>query len=168
MITLVVLTGGMTQPVPVFAHGAAGDIQVMEVSNEVDDIKLNWLAGKAPTGEANRTPMDWRMQPTKAGTPVQRAAYELDFVHLESGYPVLHMEGVTTDKGVIDLKYSPPDGTGYQLQIRAHINGRVYHLALMGEAEAIHPTGWRKWQSFLIMLVPLMIGMVWGWRRHNA
>ncbi len=167
MIALVVLTGGMMQPNHALAHGAAGDMQVMEVSNEVDDIKLNWLTGKAPTGEANRTPMDWRMRLTKAGKPVQRAAYELDFVHLESGFPVLHIEGVTTDKGVIDLQYSPPDGTEYQLQVRAHIDGRVYHLALMGEAEAIRPTDWRKWQSFLLMMIPVLLGMVWGWKRNK-
>jgi hypothetical protein len=165
VVCLMVLAGGMASPEQAMAHGAAGDKQVMEVGNEVDDIRLTWLSGKSPLGEANREPMDWRMQLTKAGSPVKRASYDLDFVHLESGLPVLHIEGVTTDHGMIDLQYSPPDGTEYQLQLRTDIEGRVYHLALMGEAEAIRPTVGRKWSSFLLMMIPVLLGMFWGWRR---
>jgi len=165
VVCLMVIAGGLTSPEQAMAHGAGGEHQVMEIGNSVDDVQVNWLNGKAPTGEANRTPMDWSMKLTKAGEPVVRASYALDFVHLESGFPVLHIEGVTTNNGLIQLKYSPPDGTAYQLQLRTDIDGRVYHLALMGEAEAIRPTAGRKWSSFLLMMIPMLLGMAWGWRR---
>lgn len=168
VICLMVLVGGIAGPQQAIAHGAVGDLQVMQVGNEVDDISLTWLSGKAPRGEANREPMDWRMQLMKAGSPVRRASYGLDFIHLESGLPVLHIEGVTTDNGMIDLKYSPPDGTGYQLQVRTNIEDRVYHLALMGEAESIQPTAERKWSSFLLMMIPVFLGMFWGWKRGEC
>ncbi|MDQ6974022.1 MAG: hypothetical protein Q9M10_03985 [Mariprofundaceae bacterium] len=167
MLVLVVSITGISQPQSAMAHGADGEHQVMEVSNTVDDIKLTWAHGKPPIGEANRTPMDWAMQLKKAGKPVTHASYDLDFVHLESGFPVLHIEGVTTANGLIELQYSPPDGTEYQLQLRTDIDGRVYHLALMGEAEAIRPTAGRKWASFLLMMVPVLLGMAWGWRRKQ-
>ncbi|MDQ6952052.1 MAG: hypothetical protein Q9M15_00800 [Mariprofundaceae bacterium] len=164
MLVFMVSVGGISQPQTVLAHGAGGQHQVMEVSNTVDDIQLHWLNGKAPTGEANRTPMDWSMKLSKAGKAVAHASYDLDFVHLESGFPVLHIEGVTTANGLIELQYSPPDGTAYQLQLRTDIDGRVYHLALMGEAEAIRPTAERKWSSFLLMMIPVLLGMAWGWK----
>lgn len=163
MICLVVVTGSISAPQSAQAHGMGGG-QELEMSNQVDGIKLAWLKGHSPIGEANRTPMDWRMKLTQAGTPVTRAPFSLDFVHLESGFPVLHIEGVAKD-GLIDLHYSPPDGTAYQLQVRTVIDGRVYHLALKGKAEAIRPTSERKWSSFLLMMIPVLLGMAWGWRR---
>ena len=167
MICLVVTASSFAQPQPVMAHGMGGEMQGVTFANEVDDVSLTWLQGKAPTGQANRTPMDWRLQLSKAGKPVQRAAYALDFVHLESGFAVLHVEGVAND-GVINLKYSPPDGTDYQLQVRAVIDGKVYHLGLEGAAEAIRPSSGRKWSSFLLMMIPFLIGMVWGWKRKRS
>ncbi|MDX8398112.1 MAG: hypothetical protein R8K49_07330 [Mariprofundaceae bacterium] len=165
VICLMFVAGSMTSPGQAIAHGADGEHQIMEVGHSADDIQLRWLHRPPPIGEANRAPMDWRMQLSKAGKPVARASYSLDFMHLESGYPVLHLEGVTTGSGLIDLQYSPPDGTEYQLQLRTDIDGRIYHLALMGEAEAIRPTAGRKWASFLLMMIPVLIGMAWGWRR---
>jgi len=78
--------------------------------------------------------------------------------------PVLHIEGVA-NHGVIQLQYSPPDGTAYEVQVRTLVDGTVYHLGLQAEAEAISPTAWRKWQSFLLMMIPMVLGMVWGWKR---
>ena len=172
VVCLMVFAGGMASPEQAVAHGMAGNQQVMstvmQMGNEVDDIALTWVSGKAPIGEANREPMDWRMQLTKVGSPVKRASYDLDFIHLESGLPVLHIEGVTTDHGMIDLQYSPPDGTEYQLQLRANIEGRMYHLALNGEAEAIRPTAGRQWASFLLMMIPVLLGIFWGWKRGKC
>jgi len=163
VVCLVVAAATVSAPQAVQAHGMGGG-QALEVGNQIDDIKLAWFNGQSPIGEANRTPMDWRMQLTKAGKPVTRAPFSLDFVHLESGFPVLHIEGVAKN-GLVDLKYSPPDGTEYQLQLRTVIDGQVYHLALKAEAEAIRPTTGRKWSSFLLMMIPVLIGMAWGWKR---
>ncbi|MDX8396836.1 MAG: hypothetical protein R8K49_00800 [Mariprofundaceae bacterium] len=163
-VLLVVVSSGMVVPDQAFAHSLSGEHQVMEVGADVDDVQLAWLHGRSPMGEANRSPMDWSLTIHKAGKLVKHAAYDLDFVHLESGLPVLHVEGVANN-GVIALKYSPPDGTDYQLQLRTVIEGRVYHLALRGSAEAIHPTASRQWASFLLMMIPVLIGMVWGWKR---
>ncbi len=158
----------LSAPDDALAHNIGGEHQTTTIGSRADDVQLTWLRGQAPEGEANRTPIDWSMQLTRAGRPVRRAAYELDFIHLESGFPVLHAEGVTTGNGAIHLKYSPPDGTEYRLQLRAVIDGRVRHLALEGEAQPIRPTAGRKWSSFLLMMVPLLLGMIWGWRREGA
>jgi len=165
MIALVVTVGSLSAPEQAMAHGKGGETQAVSFASDVDGVSLHWLQGQSPTGEANRTPMDWRMQLTQVGQPLARVAYSLDFVHLESGFPVLHTEGVTSNDGVIDLKYSPPDGTEYELQVRAVVQGKVFHLGLKGEAEAIRPTGGRKWSSFLLMMIPVLLGMAWGWRR---
>jgi len=164
VLCLMVLAGSLATPEQAMAHGTGSETQAVTFSSQADDVTLIWLQGKSPMGEANRSPMDWRMQLNKAGKPVSHATYTLDFVHLESGFPVLHTEGVTTN-GMIDLKYSPPDGTDYQLQLRTIIDGRVYHLGLNASAEAIRPTAGRKWASFLLMMIPVLIGMAWGWRR---
>lgn len=164
VVCLVFTAGTLSLPEQALAHAMAGQQHAMEVGHEIDDVKLAWLHGKSPIGQANRSPMDWSLTIHKAGKLVKHAAYNLDFVHLESGFPVLHIEGVVNN-GVIALKYSPPDGTDYQLQLRTVIEGRVYHLALRGSAEGIRPSTLRKWSSFLLMMVPVLIGMIWGWRR---
>jgi len=166
MICLVVAASGFTQPQSAMAHGTGGDIQSVTFASEVNGVSLSWLQGNAPVGEANRKPMDWRMQISKDGQPVKRAAYILDIIHIESGHPVLHTEGVAA-RGIVNLKYSPPDGTDYQLQVRTVVDGKVYHLALEAEAEAIRPTDARKWSSFLLMMVPFLIGLLWGWKRQD-
>ena len=156
---------GLDMPTQAMAHGmAGGEHQPHVISDQAGDVSLRWLHAKAPEGQANRTPMDWRLQLSKAGRAVDRAPFILDFIHSETHFPVLHIEGVAKN-GVIHLKYSPPDGTDYTLQVRTVIDGQVYHLALPASAEAIPPTVWRKWQSFLLMMVPLLIGMFWGWTR---
>jgi hypothetical protein len=164
MVMLVFTVGGFSAPEQALAHGMGGETQAVTFASEVDDVSMTWLKGKAPVGEANRTPMDWRLQLSKSGKPVASAPFVLDFVHLESGFPVLHIEGVANN-GVIDLKYSPPDGTDYQLQVRTVIDGKVYHLGLEAEAEAIRPSSGRQWSSFLLMMIPVLLGMAWGWRR---
>jgi len=164
VLCLMVVAGGMAVPEQAMAHGTGDETQAVTFPNQVDDVSLTWLQGKYPRGEANRSPLDWRMQINKAGKTVSHAAYVLDVVHLESGFPVLHSEGVTIN-GVIDVKYSPPDGTDYQLQVRTVIDGSVYHLGLNASAEAIRPTAARKWTSFLLMMIPVLLGMAWGWGR---
>ncbi len=168
MVCMLAMAGLSFAPGSAWAHGAGGEHQSSPLGPELDGVRLTWLAGHAPTGEANRAPMDWSMVITKDNRPVRRASYALDFVHLESGMPVLHTEGVTTNGGVIRLKYSPPDGTDYRLVVRADVDGRVYHLALTGAAEAIRPTAGRQWASFLLMMIPALGGMVWGWRRAGG
>jgi len=169
MVALVVTVGGLGLPNHAEAHGSMGaETGAVSFENTEGDVSLHWLQGQSPTGEANRAPMDWRMQLTQAGQPVGNVPYSLDFVHLESGFPVLHTEGVTSNDGVIDLKYSPPDGTEYELQVRAVVQGKVFHLGLKGEAEAIRPTAGRKWSSFLLMMIPVLLGMVWGWKRKAS
>ncbi len=146
-----------------WAHGGGGHA-AEPLGAETDGIALGWVAGHAPHGEANRAPMDWRLRLTKNGKPVRHALYDLEFVHLESGQPVLHVQGATVN-GVIPLRYSPPDGTDYQLFVRAIVDGKAYHLALEGAADAIRPTAAREWESFLLLMLPAVAGMMWGWRR---
>jgi hypothetical protein len=167
MVMLVFTVGGFSAPEQALAHGMGGETQAVTFASEVDDVSMTWLNGKAPVGEANRTPMDWRLQLSKSGKPVANAPFVLDFVHLESAFPVLHIEGVANN-GVINLKYSPPDGTDYQRQVRTVIDGKVYHLGLEAEAEAIRPSGGRKWSSFLLMMIPVLLGMLWGWKRKKV
>jgi len=165
VVCLFVSIAGLGMPNQAMAHGMmGGEHQPYSISAQTGKISLQWLHGKAPEGQANRAPMDWRLQLSKAGKPVERAPFVLDFVHSETHFPVLHIDGVANN-GVIHVQYSPPDGTDYTLQVRTVIDGQVYHLALPGSAEAIPPTIWRKWQSFLLMMVPLLIGMFWGWTR---
>ena len=170
MVTLLITAGSLAAPQPALAHGADHDVPENSAADAITfpahrgDVTLQWLAGKSPIGAANRTPMDWRMQITQAGKPLARAPFTLDVVHSETHLPVLHLEGIA-NHGRIDLRYSPPDGTDYSFQLRTVVDDTLYHLALPGSAEAIPPTAWRKWQSFLIMAVPLLIGMVWGWKR---
>ncbi len=167
MVILVFSIGGLGAPERAMAHGKGGEVQAVSFESQAGDVSLVWLQGKAPTGQANRAPMDWRLQLSKAGKPVTRAPFTLDVVHSETHFPVLHIEGVA-NHGVINLKYSPPDGTDYELQVSTVIDGKVYHLGLPGSAEAIPPTAWRKWQSFLLMMIPFLIGMVWGWKRKRS
>jgi len=167
VICLLVNAVGLAAPNQAMAHGMAGEHPLQSNGNQWDDVKLQWLHGKSPIGQANRTPMDWQMQLTQDGKAVPRVPFSLDVVHSETHLPVLHVEGVAKD-GVIHVQYSPPDGTDYEFQVRAVIHDRVYHLSLAGSAEAIPPTAGRKWASFLIMMVPLLLGMVWGWKRKAA
>ncbi len=165
MITLVVSIGNLASPQPALAHGdAMASVAAVMFPANIDAVAVHWLAGKPPVGEANRAPLDWRMQITRDGQAVKRAPFALDVVHGESHLPVLHIEGVANG-GLIDLRYSPPDGAHYAFELRTVIDGKAYHLSLPGSAAAVPPTLWRKWQSFLIMMVPLLIGMVWGWKR---
>jgi len=166
VVCLLVFAGGIATPEQAMAHGMAGSTGAVSFPRQLDGVSLTWLHGKAPEGQANREPMDWRMQISKEGKPVASAPFALDVVHSETHLPVLHVEGVA-NHGVIQIKYSPPDGTAYEFQVRAIMNNKVYHLGLQGEAEAIPPTVWRKWQSFLIMMVPLLTGMAWGWKRKT-
>ena len=160
LLAAVVIGGGMPSA---WAHGGHHR-SAPSVAQEQGGLTLAWAAGRAPTGAANRSPMDWRLQILNHGLPVSRAAYALDFLHLESGHPVLHLEGVAVN-GEIPLRYSPPDGTDYRLLVRAVVDGRVHHLALEGAAEAIRPTTGRQWASFLLLMTPVVIGMAWGWKR---
>ncbi|MDQ6994941.1 MAG: hypothetical protein Q9M18_05035, partial [Mariprofundaceae bacterium] len=61
MVCLMVTAGMIASPQSSQAHGMGGG-QAMEVGHEVDDVTLTWLHGSSPMGQANRTPMDWRMQ----------------------------------------------------------------------------------------------------------
>ena len=167
VVCLVVCAGGMAAPEQALAHGNASASDAVSFPNQVGDVSLHWLHGKSPTGQANREPMDWRMTIAQHGQAVEHAPFALDVVHSETHLPVLHVEGVA-NHGVIELKYSPPDGTAYEFQVRTQVGGKVYHLGLKAEAEAIPPTAWRKWQSFLLMMIPLLLGMVWGWKRGAA
>jgi hypothetical protein len=167
MVMLVFTVGGLSAPEQAMAHGVGGETQAVSFEQQSGDVTLAWLSGKAPVGEANRTPMDWRLQLSKVGKSVGNVPFTLDFVHSETHFPVLHIEGVA-NHGVINLKYSPPDGTDYELQVSTVIDGKVYHLGLPGSAEAIRPTAERKWKSFLLMMVPFLMGIVWGWRRKKA
>jgi len=167
MVILVFAVGGLSAPEQALAHGVGGEIQAVSSEHKSGDVTLAWLSGKAPVGEANRTPMDWRLQLSKAGKSVGNVPFTLDFVHSETHFPVLHIEGVA-NHGVINLKYSPPDGTDYELQVSTVIDGKVYHLGVPGSADAIPPTAERKWKSFLLMMIPFLIGIVWGWKRKRA
>jgi len=168
VVCLMVSAAGFSMPNQAMAHGIGGEHQSHPISNptrnQAGEIVLQWFNGKAPLGQANRVPMDWSMRISRAGEPVARAPFTLDVVHSETHHPVLHIEGVA-NQGVIQVKYSPPDGTDYEFQVRTVIDGHDYHLSLPGSAEAIPPTSARKWASFLIMMVPLLIGMGWGWKR---
>ncbi len=166
VVMFVLLASGLSLPQTAMAHHMSGGKQHgMTISHHVNDVQLRWLHGKAPVGAANRQPMDWSMQLIKGGKPVQHAVYDVDFIHLETHFPVLHIEGISTGNGTIELRYSPPDGANYQLQVRTVIDNKVYHLALNGSAEAIPPSSGRKWASFLLMMIPVLTGMAWGWKR---
>jgi len=166
MVMLVVAVGGFATPEQAMAHGSGNETQAVAFTSIVDDVSLAWVQGKAPIGDANREPMNWRLQLSKAGKPVVRAPFTLDFVHSETHFPVLHIEGIANN-GMINFKYSPPDGTTYELQVRTVIDGKVYHLGVGGGADAIRPTAGRKWSSFLLMMIPLLMGMIWGWKRKR-
>lgn len=166
MAAVALLLGGIACAPAAWAHGGHGQ-PAEALSAEDGELAIHWASGHAPRGPANRAPMDWRLKVLTHGHRVERAAYALDFVHLETGLPVLHLEGVTVN-GEIPLHYSPPDGTDYQLFVRLIANGREHHLALDGAAEAIRPTPARQWASFLVLMTPALIGMAWGWKRGSA
>lgn len=163
MIICMALGAGVMNPDVVMAHGMMDGQQNMNMPKQKDDVSLQWLQSKPPAGAANRKPLDWSLRITRAGKVVHNAVFDLDIVHSETGFPVLHLEGIAKD-GVIPLKYSPPDGADYQLQLRSAMDGRTYHLALEAAAQAIHPTATRQWQSFVLLMVPVSIGMFWGWK----
>ncbi|MDQ6964444.1 MAG: hypothetical protein Q9M13_05935 [Mariprofundales bacterium] len=143
-----------------WAHGHGGK-PLMVTGDEM--VKLSWLH-HPPDGFANSAPLEWSVQLRNGGELVESVPFHLEIVHSESHFPVLSLSGVTVD-GTIPLRYSPPDGTDYQLLLEAVVAGRLYHLGVDATAKAIQPTVLRKWQSFALMLIPLLIGMVVGWRR---
>lgn len=153
---------GMAAPADAWAHGGHGHA-ARPGGARADALTLDWLSGHAPHGVANRSPMDWGVRLMRAGAPVE-AHYALDVVHLETGLPVLHIEGRTVH-GTIPLRYSPPDGTTYRLVVRAIAGGREHHLAIEGAADALRPTAARQWLSFALLMAPALLGMAWGWWR---
>jgi len=149
-------------PDQAMAHGLGGEHQPHPLNARVDDVAMIWATGSVPHGPANRSPLDWSIRITKGDKPARHGIYDLDIIHLESGLPVLHLEGVASN-GLIPLKYSPPDATDYRLQLRTAVDSRVYHLALEAVADAIRPAPMRQWKSFILLMIPVFIGMIWGW-----
>ncbi len=164
VLCLIVAGGSGMAPDQAIAHGLGGEHRQHLPVARVNNVALAWMTSSAPHGPANRMPMDWSVYIARDGAPVRHAIYDMDIIHLESGLPVLHLEGVARE-GRIPLKYSPPDGTDYSLQLRTVVDGRVYHLALEGVADAIRPTPERQWSSFILLMVPVLAGMALGWRR---
>ncbi|MDX8409495.1 MAG: hypothetical protein R8J84_05555 [Mariprofundales bacterium] len=166
MLLLVVgVTSGM--PMPAEAHHVANGDRALAIASHYDDLGLQWLANTPPTGDANRAQLDWSLKLIRHGQPLAQTPFSLDIIHLESGHPVLTLEGSTDRNGTIPLHYSPPDGTAYQLLLRAVVDGKVQHLALDATANAIRPTPSRQWKSFALLMVPVLLGMAWGWRRGH-
>ncbi len=158
-ILLVVM---LSTPTSALAHGGHGTPPT-PVSAQAGDWQLSWLHD-APHGPANRSPLDFSLRLSSKTAPPSHTPYRLEIIHSESHQPVLTIEG-STDDGTIPLHYSPPDGTDYQLYLSAVVNGNVQHFAVDASAEAIRPTLMRTVQSFVILMIPVLIGMAWGWRR---
>jgi len=145
-----------------WAHGDGGAHMAAAVAAEDGSLTLAWLH-KAPDGFANNVPLDWSVRLLNKGQPMGHLPFHLEIVHSETHFPVLSLSGVTLN-GAIPLRYSPPDGTDYQLLLQVVVAGKVHHFVLDASAKPIRPTALRKWQSFGLMLVPLLLGMAGGWR----
>jgi len=143
-----------------WAHGDHGE-PMAAMAAEDGQFTLAWLH-QAPDGFANNTPLDWSLRLLNQGQPMKAIPFHLEIVHAETHFPVLALSGVTVN-GTIPLRYSPPDGTDYQLLLQTVVAGKVHHLALDATAAPIRPTAWRTWQSFGLMLLPLLFGMMAGW-----
>ncbi|MDQ6950619.1 MAG: hypothetical protein Q9M26_03025 [Mariprofundales bacterium] len=163
MLLVVGAINGM--PTHAEAHNVANGDRALAIDNHRGDLTLQWLANTPPTGDANRAPLNWSLKLTHPSQGLAHIPFSLEIIHLESGQPVLTLEGSTDSNGTIPLHYSPPDGTDYQLLLRAVIDGKVQHLALDATANAIRPTPIRQWKSFSLLMVPVLLGMAWGWKR---
>jgi len=165
VVCLCVGAVGLATPHTASAHGMPQGHAPMHMVQDVDGVSLQWLHGTPPRGAANRKPMDWSVQLLSTSTTLQHIPFDLDIVHGETGFPVFHLEGVA-EHGVIPLQYSAPDGTDYQLRVRAIVDGKVYHLSQSASADAIRPTASRQWKSFILLMIPALLGIFWGWRRQ--
>ncbi len=167
-VAMVLLACMGAMPKAASAHGNGGSHpSALAVGAQDGTLTLSWLR-QPPDGAANNAPLDWSVRLRRSdGAPIGRAPFRLEIIHSETHFPVLTLSGVTTS-GTIPLRYSPPDGTDYQLLLQAVVDGKVHHVALDAAATPIRPTATRQWQSFGLMLIPLCIGMAWGWRRSSG
>ncbi|RMH51458.1 MAG: hypothetical protein D6682_04470 [Zetaproteobacteria bacterium] len=158
-----------TGPEPAMAHGGHHHETMTATSaggRDAQQWRLSWLHG-APHGPANRQPLDFSLRLDGPGVVDGPIPYRLEIIHSETHFPVLTISGVSRD-GTIPLRYSPPDGTDYRVVLSAVAGGALRHLSLPASAEAIPPTVARSIESFAILMVPVLIGMAWGWRQGGG
>jgi len=164
MLLLVLL---VSTPHSASAHGEHNSTYTpLSVGTQSGSLTLSWLHHHPPHGFANNAPLDWSIQLGNATHRIGNIPFLLEIIHSETHFPVLTLSGVATD-GTIPLRYSPPDGTDYQLRLQTAVDGKLHHFTLDATAQPIQPTAQRKWQSFAIMLIPLLIGMGWGWHSNK-
>ena len=166
-ILLIIISLGLVLPVtPSHAHGTAPASAATGVDSS--GLSLRFMHPNQRNAYANSAPLLWDLHVLQAGVPLDRAVFDLEVIHGESRQTVLALAGVTPGDR-LPLRYAPPDGTNYEIALRimraAKTDGAapLVHVSAFTQAEAKAPTTTRQWQSFILLMIPALAGMAWGY-----
>ena len=185
VISLIVISLGVVVPVaPSHAHGTAPASAATGANS--NGLSLGFVHPDQRNGYANSTPLLWDMRVLQTGVPLDHTAFDLEVIHGESRQTVLALAGITPGDH-LPLRYAPPDGTNYEIALRimcaqktdgapslaARTEARgaghgwpgcaFAHVSAVTQAEAKAPTAARQWQSFILLMLPALVGMAGGY-----
>ena len=171
-ILLIVISLGLVLPVtPSHAHGTAPATTAAGANSH--GLSLGFVHLDQRNAYANSAPLLWDLHVLQAGVPLDHAAFDLEVIHGESRQTVLALAGVTPGDR-LPLRYAPPDGTSYEIALRimraAKTDGAapLVHVSAFTQAEAKAPTTTRQWQSFILLMIPALAGMAWGYGKKPS
>lgn len=173
-ILLIIISLGLVLPVaPSHAHGTAPASAAAAAGADSNGLSLRFIHPNQRNAYANSAPLLWDVHVLQAGVPLDHAAFDLEVIHGESRQTVLALAGVTPGDR-LPLRYAPPDGTNYEIALRvmraAKTDGAapLVHVAAFTQAEAKAPTATRQWQSFILLMIPALAGMAWGYGKKPS
>ena len=168
-ILLIVISLGLVLPVASsHAHGTAPAIAATGANNY--GLSLGFVHPDQRHGYANSAPLLWDLHVLQAGVPLDHIPFDLEVIHGESRQTVLTLAGITPGDH-LPLRYAPPDGTSYEIALRImrppKTDGApaLVHISAVTETEAKAPTAARQWQSFILLMLPAITGMTWGYAK---
>ena len=185
VISLIVISLGVAVPVtPSHAHGTAPASAA--TGDNSSGLSLEFVHPEQRNGYANSAPLLWDIRVLQAGVPLDHTAFDLEVIHGESRQTVLALAGITPGDH-LPLRYAPPDGTHYEIALRimraqktdgapSPMGSRrgaqatdglvalsLAHVSAVTQTEAKAPTTARQWQSFILLMLPALVGMAWGY-----